>query len=173
MLDNKLGYLPTNPVFLVVWLNFTLNGKQGCDKHCELCNFTNYSSYLCPSIVDLKAFLTNYGHYSKLKHIMLSGGGDPLFQFEKNKDKVLGIIKACKDLGFGVVIQTQEIEVVKKYYKSALKDVIGYYFASEKPNETIYSLAVDLLKEKKSVAITKILNRTEELTLQDRLFMEE
>ena len=160
MLIDKLDPKPSTEEnhLLSVWLNFVEDGKHGCSKACPFCNFKKDPIYMCPTKGDLRKFLLLYRNYSHSHRLLLSGGGDPLFNFEKNKDKILMILKTCKDLGFSVVMQSGELDTIDKYCDSLLADVVAYYFSSEVKSTKLRTLVKKLREKGKFVVVSKVLN---------------
>lgn len=160
MLINNLRRTPTPPVLLSVWLNFVENGKHGCAKACPFCNFRKNPVYMCPTEEDLREFIADYMQYSRRRSILLSGGGDPLYNFEKNQDKILAILKICKELDVKIVMQSGELQTIDKYYNSLLSDIDCYYFSSETENPELRTLVKKLKDNGKFVAVSKVLNNS-------------
>ena len=97
--------------------NFTVlvNWKEkgfGCAKACTYCNWRN--SPLLPqgaqSPEDVSAFISQ----CKKSFITISGGGDPLYRFEENRDKLLSMANTIKAHGFKVRIITREVQHIEK-----------------------------------------------------------
>lgn len=111
-----------------VFVNFSKNNTFGCDQHCPFCEWTkqNFNTYYCPSKEDLKLFNNNFPDDEKWQ---ISGGGDPLYNFEENWPKLKELINNIHSLGHKVQILTRKIDVVNKYF-DILKDYVDYWYFS-------------------------------------------
>lgn len=167
MLSNLLNKEISGKVLLAVWLNFPENGKHGCSKACYFCNFRTNPICMFPSEEDLREFIADYMKYSPNRSILLSGGGDPLFNFKKNREKIEMILRVCKELKVEVVLQSGELGVIKEEFDSLFKDINVYYFSSEEENEELHDLAATLLAAKKRVVITKVFNSSADVESVD------
>lgn len=145
-------------IYLSVYLNFTEDNRHGCIKNCSFCAFKLNPVYMCPTEEDLKEFFSLYKNRLVTNKFLLSGGGDPLFEFEKNKDKVLMIFNVAKQFGLTPVLQSYELDTIDKYFNTLFKDVDTYYFSVEGYDEKLIKLADKLLKNNKEVHISKIFN---------------
>ena len=165
MLIDHLSHKPKKRVFLSIWLNFVEGDQHGCSKKCQFCNFKAHPFYMCPEIKDLKEFLTDYAsQFEHTKSVLLSGGGDPLYHFEKNKDKLFAILQTIQLLNYEAVIQSFELDIIRKYYNTPLfKNVIAYYFSCENFNADLRQLAVELVQAGKKVVISKVLNNSKKV----------
>ena len=163
MLKNELNQELQGPVQLSVWLNFTKDGKHGCSKNCEFCNFKENPIYMCPTEEELREFIDDYMQYSINRSILLSGGGDPLFDFEENGEKIKMILCVCEELGVSVVMQSGELDVIEREYDDSLSYVSAYYFSSEAEDEQLLELSRKLREKGKRVVISKILNATDDI----------
>ena len=106
-----------------IFLNFSSDDKHGCSKNCSFCVFKNKPQYMCPTVEDVNDFLFQYSQNNLAKSVVLSGGGDPLYNFEQNKDKVLAIINCIKKFEYQIIVQSYELDIIDKYCDSLLKDV--------------------------------------------------
>ena len=159
MLVNKITDSLKPHVWLAVWLNFVSNtNEHGCIKNCSFCLFRKKPVYMCPTKADLIEFLQQYKDKSKYSHILISGGGDPLFEFNKNKNKILMILDTIKQLGFTPVMQSYELDVIDQYFDTLFKDINTYYFSTEGYDEKLIKLADKLINNNKQVHISKVVN---------------
>ena len=97
--------------------NFTIlvNWKEkgfGCAKSCTYCNWRN-SPMLTQGTQSLEA-VSAFVRQCKKSFITISGGGDPLYLFDENYDKLLSMANIIKAHGFRVRIITREVEHVAK-----------------------------------------------------------
>ena len=122
---------------------------------------------MCPTEEDLREFIQTYLPYSGKRTLLLTGGGDPLYDFEHNRDKILMILRVCEELGIEVVIQSGELDTINTYYNSLFKNVIAYYFSSEAMNDSVRALAKKLQDAGKRVVVSKVLNVSKDVTAID------
>ncbi len=90
-----------------ILINWRDDGKLGCSKNCFYCNWRadeNLSSFCLP---DDKAIIDFVSHSEK-STVTISGGGDPLYEFDKNKNKLFHLIDLIKSVGRKVRIVTRE-----------------------------------------------------------------
>ena len=90
-------------------LNFAENGKHGCDNTCEYCSWKNTPDAkrnLTPNLEYVKNFC-NTKNFLGYK-ITLSGGGDPLYNFDKNWTDLQDIIITIKEENLLVDIITRK-----------------------------------------------------------------
>jgi hypothetical protein len=97
--------------------NFTIivNWKKegfGCTKVCSYCNWRN--SPLLPHGAQSKQEISAFIQQCRKSFITISGGADPLYQFEDNLPALLSMIRIIKSHGFKVRIITREIQHVAK-----------------------------------------------------------
>lgn len=92
-----------------ILLNFSENGKHGCKFNCKFCSIKNHplmKNRLVSSNDEIDNFLKGFGGYK----VYLSGGGDPLYNYSKNKDEVNRIIDHLHEKGYLVNMITREYE---------------------------------------------------------------
>jgi len=99
-----------NPNFTVI-VNWKEKGF-GCAKACTYCNWR--SSPMLPNRPQSTEAVSSFIRQCKKSFITISGGGDPLYRFEENRDKLLSMANAIKAHGFKVRIITREVEHVGK-----------------------------------------------------------
>lgn len=139
---------------LGIILNFAENGKHGCRFNCSFCNWKlqpESKQLLKPSKEDIDKLLEG----KKQRFITISGGGDPLFNYEKNKDYLMWLISYLKDKGLAVEIITKEIDILK----DNIHDFEGVYFSFS--SEIIDQKLLELLKmfPKDRVRISKLYSK--------------
>jgi len=163
MLRDRLRSKPAQPVMLAVWLNFVDNGRHGCSKACDFCNFRKHPIYMCPTEEGLKEYIRDYMPYSRRPSLLLSGGGDPLYEFEKNREQVLMILRVCKELGVATIMQSYELDTIDRYCETLFKNIETYYFSVEGEDERLLRLIKKLTSLGKKVSITRVLNSTSDM----------
>jgi hypothetical protein len=97
--------------------NFTVivNWKKkgfGCAKACSFCNWRD--SPLLPHGGQSKEAITAFIVQCNKSFITISGGADPLYQFEENSQQLLEMIQTIKDHGYKVRVITREIQHIAK-----------------------------------------------------------
>ena len=127
-----------------ILLNFSDNGKHGCRFNCPFCSWKNQECMehdMIPTLENIDDFC-EYRNFVGYK-VTISGGGDPLFQYEKNKDTLIGIIKRINKNGYLADVITKEIDVVKN--SPELKEMVNMFsFSEEKLNPNLLSLCKTL-----------------------------
>ncbi len=95
-----------------ILLNFAENGHFGCSMQCPFCLWSemDYGQYWYPDDVDLDKCIELSPHVIKL-----SGGGDPLFNFEHNQEKLKHIVNYLTTRGVRVGIYTHDIGALDSY----------------------------------------------------------
>lgn len=95
-----------------ILLNFAEKGHFGCSMKCPFCLWSemDYGRYWCPDDVDLDKCIEVSPHVIKL-----SGGGDPLFNFEHNQEKLKHIVNYLTERGVRVGIYTHDIGALDTY----------------------------------------------------------
>ena len=90
--------------------------KHGCKFNCKFCSFrknTLMQKRRVPSNKDIDKFLNGYEGYK----VYISGGGDPLYEYEKNKEELNRIIDYLHSKGYLVNMITKEYKNALKIYK--------------------------------------------------------
>lgn len=140
-------------------LNFGDN-EHGCKFKCKFCKFKTHllmQQKQVPTKKDIDKFLEGYGGYK----VYISGGGDPLFEYEKNKDELNSIIDYLNEKGYLVNLITKEID--KAYL---LADKINQF------NFSVEKISINLLSQIKrikelnpdcDIRISKIFNEKENI----------
>lgn len=108
----------SNFTIIVNWQN-----GFGCAKSCNYCNWRN--SALLPhgsqSAEDISAFISQCSK----PFVSISGGGEPLYKFDKYADQLLEMIGTIKARGLKVRVITREIQHVRK-----LKGIVDQFSIS-------------------------------------------
>jgi hypothetical protein len=104
--------------------NFTIivNWKEkgfGCAKVCSYCNWRG--SLLLPQGSQTPAAISAFISQCKKSFITISGGGEPLYQFEVNQAELRATAGTIKVQNFKVRIITREVQHV-----SQLKGIADY-----------------------------------------------
>jgi hypothetical protein len=99
---------PQNFTIIVNWK------KQGfsCARACSYCNWRD-SPFLPHGAQDTGA-ISAFIRQCRKSFITISGGADPLYQFEENHGHLLSMIQTIKAHGFKVRVLTREIEHLAK-----------------------------------------------------------
>ena len=167
ILKNKLSHTSYNYSRGMIFLNFSdpATGKRGCRFHCDFCcwNGNNFIKRLVPTNEEVTEFITEYFpqriyELEKPLDIHITGGGDPLYNYEENKIELLRIIKCIKDLGCTISIVTKEWETVAKYWQTDLLDVHAFVFSCETMIPGLQDLCKQILAAGKHARVTKIFN---------------
>ncbi len=169
MLINKLSHEKYCINRGMIFLNFSDPERKltGCRFKCSFCAWsaTNYSKRLVPSNAEITEFICEYFKpFFNLPHqdlkfdVHITGGGDPLYNFEENKQDVTRILKCITDLDCTISIVTREWETVKKYWKTDLSSIKTYIFSYETLNSDLRDLCLELIAAGKTVQLTKIFN---------------
>ena len=144
---------------LTINLNFAENNNHGCNFHCNFCIWEaiNYGIYIYPKDEDILEFINKYAF--DMSPVRLCGGGDPLYNFEKNKEKIKHLTKVIKSTGRATQMTTKDVKVLNKYYNSSyLEDIIDYTISTESCNNLTKETIMKLLAAGKKVRLSKILN---------------
>lgn len=141
----------------VLFVHFPENGHHGCEKHCTFCLFDRLD-YNLPCKPTDEEILTFLERIEPDGIIQICGAGDPLFNFNKNKDYLLHIIELIHSTGRPAQLVTKYTEVVAEYMSTDLAPVDMYVLSVEDEDAAIKNIIVDLLELGKEVRITKIAN---------------
>ena len=147
----------------IIFVHFPENGHHGCGKHCPFCLFDklDYNIPVKPSDEEILSFL----RFVQLSgRVQICGAGDPLYNFEKNKDYLLHIIDVIHKAGYSVQIVTKYTEVVAEYLETDLSVVDMWLFSVECKDTAILSLIDKITKAGKNVRITKVANFSSNLS---------
>lgn len=128
----RFGLITVNRNIII---NFSDNGKHGCRFGCSFCNWKDreeMKSDLFPNKEALDIFLDSYKGY----RVIISGGGDPLFNYEKNNPRLISLINYIHSRGFLVDMITKEFDVVRN--NPELDYLINYWsFSTEVRDENL------------------------------------
>ncbi len=137
---------------LYIFVNFSENNHHGCDLKCPFCEWSNidYGNYYCPSIEDLEKL-----HRIKPRETIwqISGGGDPLYHYDKNKDSLKQIADFAHSHNHKIQLLTKKIDVVLENFEELSTFIDYWYFSvSDEPSETFKKVA-DLLNNRLNINI--------------------
>lgn len=161
---------------LTIFFNLTDTKKHGCQKNCSFCLFKTHVTKMKPSLDNIVEFLIHYKDKQtpdKPYAVLLTGGGDPLFNFEENKDYIVSIIKALTNLGYDILLQSNEIATINKYLDTYFADIKSFYFSTEILDKTLTNLTEKLLAKGKRVVLCKTVNSGSKLTEKELQDIEE
>lgn len=106
----------------MIFLNFVGDdGTIGCRFKCKFCCWANsgFNKRLCPTNEEITEYLNTY--FPRLLfneqplEVHISGGGDPLYDYDTNKQELLRIIKCIKSFGCTISIVTREMATIAKH----------------------------------------------------------
>ena len=141
----------------VIFVNFAENNNHGCDQHCPFCEWSkiNYGIYYSPS----KEYLDKLHLVSKEgEEWQISGGGDPLYNYSKNKNELFRICNYAHELGHSIQILTHKVDVVYENYEELKNYVDKFYFSvGPIPSESLINL---YYKYHVSFPVNTVLNMT-------------
>jgi organic radical activating enzyme len=123
---------------LSIILNFSENGNHGCRFKCSFCSWRTQPEHkmlLKPNFEDIDRLIEKS---PKAKVITISGGGDPLYNYEKNRDYLISLIGYIKSKGLAVEIITREFEIIKENLND-FKEVY-WSFSEEFLNQSLLGL---------------------------------
>jgi organic radical activating enzyme len=118
-------------------LNFSEGKTHGCRFNCNYCHWKDNpltKQRLYPSDEAINEFLDGF----KGNCVTLSGGGDPLYNFKKNKNELVSLINKINERGFLVEIMTKEFENAIKFEQEKL--VSKWSFSSQTMNELLLNV---------------------------------
>ena len=144
---------------IAICLNFAEDNKQGCDAGCKFCHWRslNFNPYLCPTNELLIEFINKFSREDGI--VELTGGGDPLYNFEKNKYEIKRLIDVIISCNRQPKIVTKKINIVKQYINTKfLKGVLHYSFSCEDLSEDNLTFFQSLLAKNIKVRVSKIYN---------------
>ena len=107
-----------SPLCSSIFINLREDG-HGCSNNCSFCVWkkTNFiydyfsSTFIVPTDKDIEDFFK----YSRRKCVTLSGGGEPLYEFTKNKDVLKRIVDKLHSMG-------REIELITRDYNTLVSN---------------------------------------------------
>lgn len=127
------------------------SGEFGCRFSCQFCSWRDRAvkmGAIFPSEKALDKFLSNYEGYK----VTISGGGDPLFNFDENKGRLLGLVRLIHDRGFLVEVVTKEISLVLREHDGELKEIDMWSFSTE----SISKLVAEAIRAVKMARVSKV-----------------
>lgn len=93
-------------------VNFPEDGSFGCSKKCTYCTWSK--NPFLPKGLQSDEKIISFINKCKKNFITVSGGGDPLFKFEENKEKIFHLVNLIKSQGYKTRLITREIEYIKE-----------------------------------------------------------
>ena len=145
-----------------IFLNFTdeKSKRNGCKKNCSFCYWKKYTKRLCPTNSEIEEYLK----YCWGENISLSGGGDPLFNFSKNKTELARICNCLHSKGRKVELISTEWDVIDKELHFFIKENIDKFaFSIQEKNLKLLQLLkkIEKVYGKENIRIIKIYNKKE------------
>ena len=135
-------------------LNFSSkDSPHGCKFSCSFCNWKHLKKSLVPRNEDIDRFLEGFKGYK----VILSGGGDPLFEYERNKSELKRIIDHIHKKGFLVEVITREFDAIKENLVE-LKNLVDLWSFSIENVDEKYKSIMKLIGDRESIRISKILS---------------
>ena len=146
----------------IIYVHFPESNKHGCDEQCSFCPFSkiNYNIEFKPTDEEIIKFISQIEPNS---FVQISSPGDPLYNFEKNKDYLVHVIDLVKLYGYKVWLTTKDFKTVAHYWETLLSKVDLFSLSCEEVSDEFISL-IQRLSEAKKVRVTKLYNTTNELT---------
>lgn len=118
-------------------VNWAEPGRNfGCRFTCDFCSWRDRAEAMgdiAPTAQALDRFLAGYLGYK----VTISGGGDPLFNLERNLPRLQGLVDQLHAKGLLVEVVTKEIAVVRDLHDTALKSIDMWSFSAEAPSKLI------------------------------------
>lgn len=140
-----------------IFVNFSENNQHGCDLKCSFCEWSrlNYGVYYSPSNSDLQML---HDVFPNDKFWQISGGGDPLYHYEKNRSELKRIIDFAHSRGHRIELLTKKLDVALKYFDELNDLVDSWYFSV---NETPSPMFLEFSKKVQgNVRVNLVLNHT-------------
>ena len=143
-------------------MHFPENGNHGCGKKCSFCPFEqmNYNIPIKPTDDEVLSFISNVQEGGK---IQICGAGDPLFNFEKNRDYLLHLIELIHLKGYKIELVTKYTEVIEEYADILLPNINAFCFSVEVLSKSIFNLINKITSLGKYVRISKVANFTADI----------
>jgi hypothetical protein len=121
-------------------LNFPrADGSHGCRFSCDFCSWKDTKEVmgdLTPTPGAVAEFLADYQGYK----VTLSGGGDPLFDYERNGPRLRALAEQLHGLGLLVEVVTKEIALVDRRLEELSEFVDAWSFSEEKRTTLLHRL---------------------------------
>jgi hypothetical protein len=133
-------------------VNYSRPGQEfGCRFNCRFCSWKPRAleiGDIFPTESGLDELLSNYAGYK----VTISGGGDPLFELERNINRFTWLVDAIHDRGFLVEVITKEIPLVAKSVNSTENTAIDLAIQSV----DFWSLSIEGISDEKGRQIKAI-----------------
>jgi organic radical activating enzyme len=127
-----------------------LSEDHACPNKCEYCNWKDsplVNQRIQPNIEDVINFLDGYASWK----VIISGGGDPLFNYKENEEYLRKLSRTIRKLGYKVTL------ITRYYYEAFLLntifDQICFSVDKEEPLIKKYFNNFDLLKKMVRVTV--------------------
>lgn len=155
----------------VILVHFPENGHHGCGKHCSFCLFDklDYNIPIKPTDDEIIAFIQKTKENG---YVQICGAGDPLYNFNKNKEYLKHIIDIIHKYNHPVELVTKYVELVDQYFETELTVVDKFSFSIETLDAAVLNLINRITNFGKKVRISKVANFTEDIYDVDWNFLE-
>jgi hypothetical protein len=120
----------------------------------------NYNIPIEPTDDEVLNFISNVQEGGK---IQICGAGDPLFNFEKNRDYLLHLIELIHLKGYKIELVTKYTEVIEEYADILLPNINAFCFSVEALNKSIFNLIDKITSLGKYARISKVANFTADI----------
>ena len=156
----------------VILVHFPENGQHGCGKRCPFCLFEqiNYNIPIKPSDHEILDFISNIEEGGR---VQICGAGDPLFNFEKNKEYLIHIINLVHSKGYKIELVTKYVDIVAKYIDTLLSSIEMFCFSTETLDQETFNLVNKATSKNIRVRISKVANFTPDIHEINWKFIEE
>lgn len=135
-------------------VNLAENGHFGCDNHCPFCewNKLDYGKYWFPSDEELDLAMRTCG-----SSLTLSGGGDPLYHFEKNQSLIKHFVDYVTSHGRRAGIYTHSLQTLWKYRETFKSWPVFFLLSINRRFTAFEQQVVDYFKDQINI-ISVVLN---------------
>lgn len=139
----------------LIFINFADN-HLGCSHRCPFCVYSklDWNKFWCPKTEDIIEYLKLFPQGAP---ISISGGGDPLYQLDKNETRLRDILLVIKNNNYHIDMVTTEWTQILKYWNT-LQMVDSWSFSIEYQDKELLSVVKFLREQNKEVRITKLVN---------------
>lgn len=137
-------------------VNLAENGHHGCDMKCPFCEWSkqDYGKYWFPSDEELDKALT----LSPI--VVLSGGGDPLYHFEQNRNKVKHAIDYLYEHGGQPRIYSHNLKILWQYREELCSWPCDFIFSISLHFSELEQKIVEFYASKKKISsISTVFNQ--------------
>lgn len=147
----------------LIFINFAEN-HLGCSHRCPFCVYSilDWNTYWCPNAENIIEYLKLFPQGAS---ISISGGGDPLYQLNKNENKLKEILSTIKDNNYHIDIVTTEWSQIPQYWNT-LQLVDSWSFSIEYESIELLNIVKFLREQNKDVRITKLANPIDNVDYQ-------